>query len=146
MQIAASGLSQSCSNARTMNLSRTGACLVVSNTLPVNTQLTIAFDGQPTNKARVIWSKSAGNETGTLLGWNLCGHLQPSEATCRLKGGVGYSFSVSQIQSATLRQPLNATGQIIFLRSFKVAASFDVRPDSISRLALPKHAKGVIDY
>jgi hypothetical protein len=68
VQIAASGLSQSCSNARTMNLSRTGACLIVSNALPVNTQLTIAFDGQPVRKARVIWSKWAGNETGTLLG------------------------------------------------------------------------------
>ena len=68
VQIAASGLSQSCSSAITRNLSKTGACLVVSNALPVNTQLTIAFDGQPTRKARVIWSKSAGNETGTLVG------------------------------------------------------------------------------
>jgi hypothetical protein len=68
VQIAASGLSQSCSSARTRNLSKTGACLVIPNALPVNTQLTIAFDGQPTRKARVIWSKSAGNETGTLVG------------------------------------------------------------------------------
>ncbi len=68
VQIAASGLSQSCSSARTRNLSKTGACLVVSNALPVNTQLTIAFDGQPVRQARVIWSKSTGNETGTLVG------------------------------------------------------------------------------
>jgi hypothetical protein len=67
VQIAASGLSP-CYGARTRNLSRTGACLVVSNALPVNTQLTLAFDGQPTRKARVIWSKSAGSETGTLVG------------------------------------------------------------------------------
>jgi hypothetical protein len=68
VQIAASDVSQFCASARTKNLSRTGACLVASNALPVNTQLTIAFDGQSINKARVIWSKPAGNETGTLVG------------------------------------------------------------------------------
>jgi hypothetical protein len=68
VQIAASGLSQFGATARTRNLSRTGACLVAANSLPVNTQLTIAFDGQSTNKARVIWSKPAANGTGTLLG------------------------------------------------------------------------------
>ena len=69
-QIEASGLSQSSTSARTRNLSRTGACLVLfaSQTLPVNTQLTIAFDGQPVNKARVIWSKPAGNGTDNLVG------------------------------------------------------------------------------
>ena len=69
-QIEASGLSQSSTSARTRNLSRTGACLVLfaSQTLPVNTQVTIAFDGQPVNKARVIWSKPAGNGTDNLVG------------------------------------------------------------------------------
>jgi hypothetical protein len=68
VQIAASGLSQFRASARTKNLSRTGACLVASNALPVNSELTIALDGQPIRKARVIWSKSGGNETGTLVG------------------------------------------------------------------------------
>ena len=69
VQIAASDGSQFRASARTRNLSRTGACLVVATSaLPVNTQLTIAFDGQPINKARVIWSKPAGNGTGTLVG------------------------------------------------------------------------------
>jgi PilZ domain len=68
VQIDASGLNQFSASARARNLSRTGACLVASNALPVNTQLTIAFDGQSINKARVIWSKPAGNGTGTLVG------------------------------------------------------------------------------
>ena len=68
VQIATSGLSQLCASARTTNLSRTGACLVATSALPVNTELTIALDGQPIRKARVIWSKSDGNETGTLVG------------------------------------------------------------------------------
>ncbi|MCI0626079.1 MAG: PilZ domain-containing protein [Acidobacteria bacterium] len=68
VQISASGLSQFRASARTKNLSRTGACLVASNALPVNTQVTIAFDGHPIHNARVIWSKSTGNETGTLVG------------------------------------------------------------------------------
>jgi PilZ domain-containing protein len=70
VQIDASGLSQSSASARTKNLSRTGACLVLvaSQTLPVNTQFTIALDGQPVNKARVIWSKPAGNGTNNLVG------------------------------------------------------------------------------
>jgi hypothetical protein len=68
VKIAASGVSQSCASARTRNLSKTGACLVAANALPVNAQLTIAFDGQLTNKARVIWSKPAENGTGTLVG------------------------------------------------------------------------------
>jgi PilZ domain len=68
VQIAASGLSQFRASARTRNLSRTGACLVAASALPVNTQLTIAFDGLSTNKARVIWSKPAGNGTGNLVG------------------------------------------------------------------------------
>ena len=85
-QIEASGLSQSRSSARTRNLSRTGACLVASNALPVNTQLTIAFDGQPINKARVIWSKPAGNGTGTLRWGGICAATcSPFRATCRLK-------------------------------------------------------------
>ena len=68
VQIAALGLSQFRASARTRNLSRTGACLVAASALPVNTQLAIAFDGQPINKARVIWSKPAENGTGTLVG------------------------------------------------------------------------------
>lgn len=70
VQIDASGLSQPSTSARIRNLSRTGACLVLfaSQTLPVNTQLTVAFDGQPVNKARVIWSKPAENGTENLVG------------------------------------------------------------------------------
>jgi PilZ domain-containing protein len=70
VEITAAASSQSCASARTRNLSRTGACLVLvaSQTLPVNTQLAIAFDGQPVNKARVIWSKPAGNGTNNLVG------------------------------------------------------------------------------
>ena len=68
VQIAASGLSQLCARARTRNLSKTGACLVASSALPINTQLTIVLDGESTNKARVIWSKPAENGTGTLVG------------------------------------------------------------------------------
>src|SRR5262245_37825777 len=68
VQINASELGQRCAIVRTRNLSKTGACLVASSVLTVNTQLTIAFDGQPTNKARVIWSKPAGNGTENLVG------------------------------------------------------------------------------
>ena len=68
VQIVAPDVSQFCASARTRNLSRTGACLVATSALTVNTQLTIAFDGQPTKKARVIWSKPAGNGTGNLVG------------------------------------------------------------------------------
>jgi len=68
VQIAALGLSQFRASARTRNLSRTGACLLAATALPINTQLTVAFDGQPINKARVIWSKPAENGTGALVG------------------------------------------------------------------------------
>jgi PilZ domain-containing protein len=67
VQITVPALSQFRASARTRNLSRTGACLVASDALPVNTELTIGVDGQPIRKARVIWSKS-GNEAGTLVG------------------------------------------------------------------------------
>lgn len=68
VQIAATRLSQFSASARTRNLSKTGACLVAPSSFPANTQLTIAFDGHPVNKARVIWSKPAGNGTGNLVG------------------------------------------------------------------------------
>jgi hypothetical protein len=68
VQIAASGLSQFRATARTRNLSRTGACLIAASVFPINTELTIAFEGEPMNKARVIWSKPAGNGIENLVG------------------------------------------------------------------------------
>jgi hypothetical protein len=68
VQIAASGLSQLRASARTRNLSRTGACLIAASVFPINTELTIAFEGEPMNKARVIWSKPAGNGIENLVG------------------------------------------------------------------------------
>ena len=68
VEITAPASSQSCASARIRNLSRTGACLLAASVFPINTQITIALDGQPTNKARVIWSKPAGNGTGNLVG------------------------------------------------------------------------------
>jgi PilZ domain len=79
VQVAASNSSQFHASARTRNLSRSGACLVASNALPVNTQLTIAFDGKPANRARVIWSKPTGNGTENLVGVEFARPLAPSK-------------------------------------------------------------------
>src|SRR5262245_60907321 len=63
VQIADSSL-----RATTRNVSKTGACLVTSDALPVSKQLTIALDGHPTNEARVVWSRPTGEGTENVVG------------------------------------------------------------------------------
>ena len=80
VQIAGPALSPFCASARARNLSKSGACLVASQALPVNAQLTIAFDGQPANRARVVWAKATGNGTESLVGVEFA---RPIEALLR---------------------------------------------------------------
>ena len=70
VQIAASDSIRSQFNAaaRTRNLSKSGVCLVVSNELPVNANLTIDMGRHSISRARVIWSKPTGNGTEKLVG------------------------------------------------------------------------------
>jgi hypothetical protein len=68
VQLATSDESRLRATAHTKNLSRSGACLVVSKALPLNAQLALDFGTQVVNAARVIWSRPTGNGTETLVG------------------------------------------------------------------------------
>ncbi len=55
----------------TKNVSKMGACLIMSREVEPNNVLTVEFEGKPKNKARVVWAKETGNRNERLVGVEL---------------------------------------------------------------------------
>jgi hypothetical protein len=55
----------------TKNVSKMGACLIMSAEVGPETPLILEFEGKPRNKARVVWAKETGNCNERLVGVEL---------------------------------------------------------------------------
>lgn len=55
----------------TKNLSKLGACLIMSTEVAANSPLTIEFKGKPKSQARVVWVRETGNRDERVVGVEL---------------------------------------------------------------------------
>jgi len=61
----------------TKNVSKLGACLIMSADVQANSELTLTFDGKPKgSQARVVWARETGNRDERLVGVELKAPLQ----------------------------------------------------------------------
>jgi PilZ domain-containing protein len=61
----------------TKNVSKLGACLIMSTEVEPNSLLSLTFEGKPkSNQARVVWSKETGNRDEHLVGVELTKSLR----------------------------------------------------------------------
>jgi hypothetical protein len=55
----------------TKNLSKLGACLIMSTEVETNSPLTLEFEGKPKSQARVVWARETGNRDVRVVGVEL---------------------------------------------------------------------------
>jgi hypothetical protein len=67
--------------ALTKNLSKLGACLVLSRKVAIGTQLDVEFEGKVKSRGRVIWERETGNQGKRLVGVELLTPLKESFLT-----------------------------------------------------------------
>jgi PilZ domain len=61
----------------TRNLSKFGACLIMSTEVEPNSQLTLTFEGKPKgSQARVVWARETGNRDERTVGVELIAPLR----------------------------------------------------------------------
>ena len=55
----------------TKNISRLGACVLMSREISQGSQLSLEFEGQPRVRARVVWAKETGKHDERMVGMEL---------------------------------------------------------------------------